>query len=42
MNIQNSSFFQKFSDEQIFSRWNSSKTLLELAQNLGFEGTELS
>lgn len=42
MKIQNSSFFQNFSDEQIFSRWNSSTTLFELAQKLGFEGTGLS
>lgn len=42
MNIQHSSFFQNFSDEEIFTRWNSSNTLLELAQKLGFQGTELS
>ena len=30
------SFFEKFTDEQIFSLWNSSQTLLEIAQQLGF------
>lgn len=36
------SFFQNFSDHQIFSLWNSSRTLLDIAHNLGFEGTQLS
>lgn len=39
---QNCSFFEQFSEQEIFSLWNSSQTLLELAQKLGFQNTELS
>lgn len=35
------SFFEKFTNEQIFSLWNSSQTLLEIAQRLGFTGSNL-
>ncbi len=35
------SFFEKFTDEQIFSLWNSSQTLLEIAQRLGFKNSNL-
>jgi len=35
------SFFESFTPEQIFSLWNSSNTLLEIAQKLGFSGSEL-
>lgn len=42
MNISNAatskSFFSNFDLETIFSHWNSSNTLLELAQALGFRG----
>lgn len=30
------SFFENFTDEEIFSYWNSSETLLEIAQKLGY------
>lgn len=36
------SFFEQFTDQQIFSLWNSSQTLVEIAQKLGFTGTTLT
>jgi hypothetical protein len=36
------SFFDSFSDQQIFSLWTQSKTLLEIAQKLGFQESFLS
>lgn len=35
------SFFEKFTDEDIFSHWNFSQTLLEIAQKLGFRDSHL-
>jgi hypothetical protein len=35
------SFFEKFTDQQIFSLWNSSQTLVEIAQKLGFTDSNL-
>lgn len=32
------SFFENLSDKEIFSLWNSSHTLIEIAQKLGFTG----
>ena len=36
------SFFEQFTPKEIFSKWNSSNTLLELAQHLGFTGSDLT
>lgn len=41
-NTKATSFFGQFSKEEIFALWNNCNTLLELAQNLGFNGPHLS
>lgn len=38
--IKDTSFFSQFSNSQIFTLWESSNTLLELAQKLGFNKEE--
>ena len=41
-NINEKSFFEQFSKEQILSEWNKCETLLEIAKKLGFTGQNLS